>query len=321
MSRFRWGILATGNIAGSMAAALRHVPGAELLAVASRNQSSADLFAATWSVPRAYPSHAALLADPDLEIVYVATPNALHKQNVLDALAAGKHVLCEKPLTTSVEDTVECVEAARAGGLFLMEAMWTAFFPAMERARELVAGGAIGTLRHLSAQFVSYRDPAKHPNLFDPALGGGATLDLGIYPITVAQLLAGPIASCAAEAVTGASGVDEMVVVAARHENDVVSQLSFGFRTEMPASVNLAGDDGNLSIPQDFYRPDRIVLTRGGKVETLNLPYVANGYAHEARHVQECLLGGQSESDIFPLALSISSARLLAEIGSNPTSV
>ena len=116
---------------------------------------------------------------------------------------------------------------------------------------------------------------------------------------------------------TGASGVDEMVVVAARHENDVVSQLSFGFCTEMPASVHLTGDNGTLAIPQDFYRPDQIVLTRGGKVETLNLPYLGSGYAHEAQHVQECLLGGQSESDDFPLKLSIGSARLLAEIGSN----
>ncbi|KUF10845.1 Gfo/Idh/MocA family protein [Pseudoponticoccus marisrubri] len=311
MTAFRWGILATGNIAGSMAAALRHVPEAELLAVASRSQASADRFASTWEVPRAYPSHAALLADPDIDIVYVATPNAAHKQNILDALAAGKHVLCEKPLTTSAADTQDCIEAARAAGLFLMEAMWTAFFPAMRRAQALIGEGAIGTPRHLSAQFVSARDPQHFPNLFDPALGGGATLDLGVYPFTVAQLLAGPIASSRAEIVTGPTGVDEMVVVAARHEGDAVSQLSFGFRAEMPVSVLVTGDAGTLAIPQDFHCPDRLVLTGGGSPEEIHLPYIGNGYAHEAMHVQDCLRAGRTQSDIVPQAMSLSSARLL----------
>ncbi|WP_255729894.1 Gfo/Idh/MocA family protein [Epibacterium sp. Ofav1-8] len=311
MTTFRWGILSTGNIANAMASALQHLPDAKLLAVASRQQETAAAFAARWEVPRAYSSHAALLADPDVDIVYIGTPNAAHKQNILEALAAGKHVLCEKPLTTSAADTAICIKAARAAGLFLMEAMWTAFFPALQRARSLIAEGAIGTPRHLTAQFVSQRDPERSPNLFDPALGGGATLDLGIYPVTVAQLLAGPVAHSSAEVVTGKTGVDEMVVVAMRHNTDVVSQLSFGFHAEMPVSVHVTGDSGSLTIPEEFHHPSRLLLLRSGETEEFHLPYIGNGYAHEAKHLQECVAAGLTESDVYPLALSATSAALL----------
>ncbi len=316
MSRYRWGILATGNIAGSMAAALRHVPGAELTAVASRSQASADAFAQTWGVPRAYAGYDRLLADPDIDIVYVATPNALHRENTCAALAAGKHVLCEKPLTTSPEDTLACIDASERAGRFLMEAMWTAFFPVIATARALIAEGAIGTPRHLTAAFVSYRDPAQTPALFDPALGGGALLDLGIYPLTIAELLAGPIAGCQAELLRGPTGVDEMVVMAARHEGGVVSALSCGFRLEMPIAVQLRGDAGVLEIPETFHCPNRLILTRDTGREEIAVPPMGNGYAHEAIEVQRCLDAGARESAIFPLSTSLRLARLMASVTS-----
>lgn len=311
MSTFGWGILGTGNIAGSMAAALRLVRGAKLRAVASRTQGSADAFAARWNVPAAYADYASMLADPDVQIIYVATPNAFHKQNILDALTAGKHVLCEKPLTLSAEDSEHCAAAAKAAGLFLMEAMWTAFFPGMQRAVELVQSGAIGTPRHLTANFVSYRDPEQFPNLFDPSLGGGATLDLGIYPVAAAQLLAGPVAGAAAQVVRGATGVDEMVALSARHENGVISQLSFGFRVKMPIAVTVVGSDGSLILPQDFHKPSEIVLVAGSDRRHLALPPLGEGYAHEAEAVQTCIEEGRIESLTWPLSRTIACAQLL----------
>ena len=314
MASYNWGILATGNIANSMAEALGHVPGANLLAVASRNQTSATQFADKWKIPRAYGSYDALLADADVDIVYIATPNALHREHILACLAAGKHVLCEKPLTTSVQDSAECVAAAQSSGLFFMEAMWTAFFPAIEKARALIAEGAIGTPRHLTANFVAYRDPEKWPNLYDPALGGGAALDLGVYPITIAQLLAGPIKSVSAEILKGPSGVDEMVAIAARHENDVMSHLSVGFRCDMPVSAELIGDAGSLVIPHEFHHPESLIWTHDGTSETFSLPPVGMGYAHEAMEVQKCLDEGKTQSNIFPHDMSIRNAELIAAL-------
>jgi predicted dehydrogenase len=314
MTAFRWGILATGNIASSMAEALTLVPGAELRAVASRRQASADDFAERWTVPVAYGSYDALLADPDIDIVYIATPNALHKDNILSALAAGKHVLCEKPLTTSAADTALCAEAARSAGLFLMEAMWTAFFPAMIRVRELIEEGAIGTLRHLTANFVAFRDPKAFPNLYDPGLGGGATLDLGVYPFAAALLLAGPVERAASCVLEGPTGVDEMAGVSAVHASGVVSQLSFGFRVDMPIAVRVVGDLGVLDIPRDFHRPETLHLTRGGVTDEISLPPLGRGYAHEAIEVQRCVRDGALCSAIWPPASSGAVASLVERV-------
>ena len=173
-----------------MASALQHVPGAERFAVASRSHETAQAFVTEFGFGRAYGTYDALMADPDIDIVYIATPNGLHKDNILSALAAGKHVLCEKPMTLTVADSELCFAAAREAGLFLMEAFWTAFFPAMRKAIEIVRSGEIGIPRHFTANFVSLRSPDTYPILFDPALGGGARNDLGIYPVAT-SLLAG----------------------------------------------------------------------------------------------------------------------------------
>lgn len=295
-----------------MASDLRLVPGAKLQAVASRDHVKAERFAKQWQAETAYSSYDALFADPEVEIIYIATPNALHKNNILAALAAGKHVLCEKPLTLSPEESAVCADAARVAGLFLMEAMWSAFFPAMRKARDLVQSGAIGTPRHLTAHFVSYRDPSQHPNLFDPNLGGGASLDLGIYPLAAALVLAGPVAGANAQLVCGESGVDEMAAMSLSHESGVISLLSFGFRVEMPIAVTLVGDLGRIGIPQDFHMPSQVVLEREGTTKTLDFPQAGRGYAYEAAAVQEAIDQGKLESDVWPLAHTLTCAELLA---------
>lgn len=291
MKTWNWGIIGTGNIARAMAQALPHVPGAHCHAVASRSAETAQTFAAEWGFAQAFGSYEALMQDPGVDIVYVATPNALHKDNILTALAAGKHVLCEKPMTLSPEDSAACFDAAQAAGLVLMEALWTAYFPAMKKAIELVHQGAIGTPRHLTAHFVSLRYPETYPILFDPALGGGARNDLGIYPIAAALLLAGPVAQTRTHSVMGPTGVDEMTAFTLEHENGALSQLSCGFRAEMPIAVSLVGSEGRLEIPQTFHHPRTLNLTVGAQHQSFDLPYIGNGYAHEAIAFQEALTG------------------------------
>ncbi len=171
--------------------------------------------------------------------------------------------------------------------------------------------GAIGTPRHLTANFIAYRDPQQWPNLYSVELGGGATLDIGIYPIVMAQLLAGPIDSLSSEIVYGETGVDEMVVVSARHENGVVSQLSFGFRADIPIAATLYGDRGSITIPHEFHHPDRLILNQSGQTQEIKMPGLGNGYAHEIIEVHRCIEQGILESPIFPHELSLQSARLL----------
>ncbi len=177
MTKFKWGFIGTGNIARAMASALHHVPGADRFAVASRSDETARTFAIEFGFDRAYSSYDALMADQDIDIVYVATPNDLHKKNILSALAAGKHVLCEKPMTLSVADSEQCFAAAREAGLFLMEAFWTAFFPAMRKAIEIIRSGEIGTPCHFTANFVSLRTrmPIRSCSIPRLAVGRGMT--------------------------------------------------------------------------------------------------------------------------------------------------
>lgn len=311
MTSFKWGFLGTGNIAREMASALQHVPGAQRFAVASRSQSTAHAFASEFKFDRAYGGYDKLMADPDIDIVYIATPNGLHKSNILAALAAGKHVLCEKPMTLSVEDSELCFAAAREAGLFLMEALWTAFFPAMRNAIEIVRSGEIGAPHHLTANFVSLRSPDAFPILFDPALGGGARNDLGIYPVAVALLLAGPARRVVSQSVMGPSGVDEMTALTMEHETGALSVLSCGFRAEMPIALRCVCEKGSIEISNNFHRPDHVTVVRDGRTETLGLPYLGNGYAHEAIAFQE-YVGGLSDDMLWPESATLSASKVLS---------
>lgn len=311
MTSYKWGFLGTGNIARAMASALHHVPGAERFAVASRSQTTAQAFASEFGFDRAYGCYDALMADPDIDVVYVATPNGLHKDNILAALAAGKHVLCEKPMTLSVADSEECFAAARTAGLFLMEAFWTAFFPAMRKAIEIVRSGEIGTPLHFTASFVSLRSPDTYPILFDPALGGGARNDLGIYPVATSLLLAGPARHVSSQSITGPTGVDEMTAFTLEHENGALSVLSCGFRAEMPIALRCVCERGSIEIADTFHHPDHVTVTRDGETVTYRLPFLGNGYAHEAIAFQD-YISGASADVLWPEAATLSAMQALA---------
>ena len=312
MKSFKWGFLGTGNIARAMASALHHVPGAQRFAVASRSEATAQAFANDFGFAHAYEGYDALMADSDIDIVYIATPNGLHKDNILAAIAAGKHVLCEKPMTLSVADSEQCFAAARAAGLFLMEAFWTAFFPAMRKAIEIVRSGDIGTPRHFTANFVSLRCPETYPILFDPTLGGGARNDLGIYPVATALLLAGPARRVSSQSIIGATGVDEMTAITMEHENGALSVLSCGFRAEMPIALRCVCEKGAIEITDTFHHPDHVSVTKDGKITTHRLPFLGNGYAHEAIAFQD-YISGASDDMLWSEAATLSAMQALSK--------
>jgi len=301
-TKIRWGIIGTGNIAHQFATGLRSVPDAELVAVGSRTQASADAFGAEFDVARRHPTYEALAADPDVDAVYISTPHTFHKDNTLLCLRAGKAVLCEKPFAINAHDAAEMIDEARARGLFLMEAMWTRFFPLMAHLRAMLAEGVIGEPRLLTADF-GFRmafDPAHR--IFNPALGGGALLDVGIYPLSLASMIFGQPVEISSSVTLGDTGVDEQSGCVLRYAGGELALLSSASRTETPQEAILNGTDGRITIHRRWWKPDRLTLSVHGGAETaIDLPYVGNGYNYEAVAVGECLRAGLLEHPIMPL--------------------
>jgi predicted dehydrogenase len=303
MAAIRWGILGTGGIARKFAEGLALLPDARMTAVGSRTQDSADSFGANWKIPNRHGSYAALMADPEVDAVYIATPHTLHRENALGCLAAGKAVLCEKPFTINARQADDVIGLARKQRIFLMEAMWTRFLPVITKIRSLIAEGAIGKVRQVQADF-GFR-PAFDPKsrLFDPALGGGALLDLGVYPISLASMVFGeaPL-RLASRAALGATGVDEQSGAVLEYSDGRMAVISCSLRFESPRAAEIIGEGGWIRIHRPWWISDTFTLSRPGREdETITLPYLGNGYAHEAVEVMQCLRGGKVESRVMPL--------------------
>lgn len=295
----RWGILGTGNIAKQFATALQSLNDAEIAAVGSRTQASAEQFGARFGVPRRYASYAALVADPDVDVVYVATPHALHMDNTILCLNAGKAVLCEKPFAINRAQAAEMIGVARARKRFLMEAMWTRFVPAVRQAADWIAGGAIGEVHMVQASF-GFRDDA--PTLFDPALGGGSLLDVGVYPVTLAHLAFGrQPARIETMATLGKNGVDEQAAVLLGYEQGGIAVLSSAIQTQTPTDAYVLGTQGMIRLHETFWNATQVSLLRpDDPSQTISLPHDCNGYEYEALEVHACLRAGRLESEVMP---------------------
>ncbi len=234
MTRVRWGIAGPGRIAAAMAADFARVTNGELVAVGSRDEARATAFAAAHGIPKAHGSYAALVTDPDVDAVYIATPHPQHVDIALAALAAGKAILVEKAFTASVADTERVIETARAAGVFAMEAMWTRFVPGIREVRELITSGAIGQLRMVQGDLTAFRGYDPTDRLFDPALGGGAVLDLGVYVLSLTQHLLGTPERVYSVGGTSPSGVEGEFGVLLGYADGRSATLSGGFTAYGP---------------------------------------------------------------------------------------
>lgn len=316
-SPIRWGILATGNIAAKFAQDLALVPDQILAAVASRRLEAAEAFAAEHGTvsARAHGSYEALLADPDVDVVYIATPHARHAEDVLACFDAGKAVLCEKPLTLDADVARQLVDEARRRGLFLAEAMWMRANPTIRAATETVRSGrcgAIGTLR-ADLGFVGPRDRAR---LWDPSLGASALLDVGIYPVTFAHLMLGPPVDIAATGVLSDRGIDVAGGATLTHASGAVSSLSWSQVAWSDSRASVAGDAGRVEIPGQFHHPDTFAFTSeaDGESEETVTPRTGSGLFHEIVEVGACLRAGRTESDLLPLDGTLEIMRTLDAI-------
>lgn len=297
----RWGILGTGRIARDFAAGLRSTPDAVLAAVASRSSEGAQAFAQQFAqsssdVPLAFGSYEELANSPDVDIIYIATPHPMHAANALLALRGGKAVLCEKPFAMNRREAGEVVALARAKNLFLMEAMWTRFMPALGEVKRIIDSGEIGTVTQLHADFgfSATPDPAHRVN--DPTLGGGALLDLGIYPLSIACALLGRVETVQAQAIMGETGVDLTTAFTMRHVGGTLSVCSCSLRARAPSELVVSGTRGSVRMHRMFHMAESVTVDLlDGPSRTISTPWLGNGYTHEAIAAGQCLREGLLE--------------------------
>jgi predicted dehydrogenase len=305
--QLRWGVIGTGAIARAWSDDLRRTDSGRIVAVGSRTQEAADRFGDDFDVPTRHASYEALVADPEVDAVYVTTPHPWHHDNTMIALEAGKPVLCEKPFTMNAEEARSLVAAARERGLFLMEAMWTRFLPHIIEVRRLLAEGAIGEIVRVSADHgQAIKRDAAH-RIFAPELGGGALLDLGVYPVSFASMLLGTpehILSAIEPAFTGVDGQTSMIFTYANGAQALLTCTSLG---RSPTRADIVGSEARIEIDTDFYRPSSFTLiTRTGERTRFEPPHEGWGLRHQADEVARCLREGLLESPVMPLDESIS---------------
>ena len=301
----RWGILGPGAIAHSFANGLKVLPDAELVAVGSRAQDRADKFGDEFDVPRRHGSYEALAADPDVDVIYVATPHSGHMESTILCLNAGKAVLCEKPFCINARQAKAMIDTARAKGVFLMEAMWTRFLPGIVQVREWLAEGAIGDVQMVNADFGFGASFNIESRLFDPERGGGALLDVGVYTVAFASMVFGGapdrIVSMAHKC---ESGVDERAAMIFGYDTGQLAVLVTAITMNTAHMANILGSAGRIDLPT-FWRGSQATLSAGGEEKTVEFPFKGNGYEYQAIEVMECIRAGKLESDSIPLDESL----------------
>jgi predicted dehydrogenase len=314
-------VIGTGEIASTYARDLALLPEeARLVAVGSRRRERAQSFADAHGFTRAYGSYAELVDDPEVDVVYVATPHHDHLGSARLALEAGKPVLVEKPLTLDAGQTEQLIDLARDRGVFLMEAVWMRTSPLIRRAAEIVAAGEIGRLRHLSANFgFAFDGPDSH-RLLDPAQGGGAILDLGVYPVHAANLFLGEPSAVYGFGSHAGTGVESHAAAlltfdAEQDRPPTTAAVVCSLETSMPTSLEIYGTRGRIMIDTFFIRPAEIAVFRGTgpdvQPEVMITQWPGGGYTFQAQEVMRCLRNGQTESALVPWADTLAVARTL----------
>ena len=310
----RWGIIGPGRIASLVIKDFPYVTDAEAVAVASRSSERAHAFATQHRLARAYGSYQEIMADENVDVVYIATPHPQHHAIALAAIHAGKAALVQKTFTATVAFPEQIIAAARDRQVFVMEAMWTRFQPAIVLARALIDDGAIGDVRQLQADLGVDRpyDPADR--LFDPNQGGGAMLDLGVYVVSFAQYFLGTPDRIEVSGSLAPTGVDAEAGLLLGYDDGRVATLLISLKHHTPGAARIQGTDGWIEVPPRFHHPHRIVLHRRGREpEMISRPPLGTGYSHELIEVTERICAGDTESAIMPLRDTLAVQRILNE--------
>src|SRR5580704_5847433 len=306
-SPVRWGILGTGGIASTFVTDLRLTDSGVAVAVGSRSQGSADRFADEFGIANPHASYESLVADPDVDVIYVATPHPMHHDNAILALRAGKHVLVEKPFTMNAAEAREIVRVAREQKLFAMEAMWTRFLPHVAIIRDWLARGVLGDVVTVTADHGQWFAQDAGFRLFAPELGGGALLDLGVYPVSLASMVPAPpsrIVSISDPAFTGVGAQTSMLF---GYDSGAQAVLSCTLRAKTPTRAAIVGTDARIEAEGDFYAPAAVTLRpRNGDPIRVESVHEGRGLRHQADEVARRLAAGDVESPLMPLDETIS---------------
>jgi len=306
MKTIRWGILGTGRIARKFASDLKLVEDAELVAVGSRSQQSAGDFSSEFPVKFVHNSYEALAKNPKVDVIYIATPHNLHCENTLLCLQNYKAVLCEKPFAMNTRQAEAMIRLAKEKKLFLMEALWTKFHPHYLKMMEMVGQGLLGEIRSVLVNF-GFIPPHPVPaRIFDPALGGGTLMDIGIYNVFIAMSVLGKPGHIDAVMTPASTGVDEQCAVLFRYKSGALAQLFSTFSSNLATDADICGDKGRIRLTSRFYEPSSTVEFYPGRVDTreiITVPKEAGfGYQYEVRHVNDCLRKGLAESPVVSFA-------------------
>ena len=317
VDRMKWAVLGTGKIANRFAAALNNIPGeAELLAVGSREESSGSAFAGKYNIPKVYTGYQAVANDPEIEVVYIGTPGVYHLRDVTMCLEAGKHVLCEKAFTINFGQAKELVDLARKKNLFLMEAMWTRFFPIHVKIRELLEKDAIGKVNGMVINFTAKPPFDLKNRFFDVNLGAGVLLDTGSYGVSWAFSLLGKPQQVTGQAYIGPSGADySSASILKFPEGQLVSimcsQISYDYKEAV-----IFGSNGRIDIHDPWYKPTKMTIFVEGKdPETIEMPLGKfNGYEYEALAVMESIRAHKTECEVMPLDQTLGIMKVMDEL-------
>jgi predicted dehydrogenase len=315
MDTVRWGVVGPGRIATLVVRDFAHLQGAEVVAVASRSAERASVFAEAHGIPRAHGSYRAIVEDDEVDVLYIATPHPQHRAVALAGLKAGKALLVEKSFTVTPAATREIAAAAADADVFVMEAMWTRFQPAIVRMRELIADGALGDIRGVQGELGVRAPTDPQDRYYNPVIGGGALFDLTVYPVSFAQMVLGTPDTVAAHGTLAPSGVDIEEAVLLGWADGRTASLFTSLRCATPGQMRVFGTDGWIDVLPRFHHPDTIVLHRAGREpEEITVPHTGGGYVHELREVTDGVLAGKRESAVMPLADTIAVQDVLGAV-------
>jgi predicted dehydrogenase len=314
MRALNYGILGPGRIAASYCRALEQSATSRIFAIASRDGHRATEFARQFKAEKSYDSYEALAMDPDVDVIYIATPHSFHEKHSILCLENKKPVVCEKPLALSAASARRIVESAREHRTFMMEGMWSRFNPAIIRAKQIIDSGDIGEVRYISADFGFQKPYDPTSRLYDPALAGGAILDVGVYPLFLALYILGRPDGIAATAQLAPTGVDESCSICLTYPGGVMAQLFCSMLVETKKEAVIAGTRGMIMIHTPWYKSMSLSVVRNNNEEKISLPYNGNGFEFQIEETNRCLINGLIESPLLTHEFTIMKAEVSDEI-------
>ena len=312
---YRWGILGAGRIAEKFCEAVCFTEGSEVYAVASRDMDKAKEYAAKYNASKFYNSYAELVNDENIDIIYIATPHAFHYEQTMLCLQNKKPVLCEKPMSLSLQQTTAMIADAVENKVFLMEALWTGCMPLMDKITSLIKEGVIGEPKYVSADFGFIAPPDPEGRLLNKSLGGGSVMDIGIYPIFLSAFIFGAPSVIKSISNLTNTGVDECANAVLQYPEGQAAHIVSAININTALEAEIIGTKGRIKISNPWFKAtDFTVNLNDGTSENFNQPHLCNGYEHEIVEVMNCLDNGLLQSNKITHQLTLTISKIMEEI-------